>query len=447
MRCGRLSVPENRLKPGQRQIELNVVVVRATTSPAQPDPLFFIVGGPGGDATRTAPDFAQHFTPRNRDIVLVDQRGTKGSAFLYCQELDLPADALMPRFHAPAVEVCRDRLEQKADLTQYSTLAAVEDLNAVRIWLGYDRINLSGSSYGTRVVLEYLRRHGEHVRTAFLLGPVPPDFKRPLYYGRDGLRVLDRVFAACAQDAACARAFPNLKAKLEQVLGRLDREPAVVAMKHPSSKQATTLRLDRSTFAEILLVHLQSAADARRVPHIITRAAAGDFAPVLENAFDEQGQLTVRDLVEGMYLSVTCAEETMRIRPSDIGPQTPDFLGSTRLRRQMSACRSWPQSLLPDDFYEPVRSDVPTLIVTGELDPVTPASWAQSLMPHMSRARFIEIPEMGHGGNGTSNFASCLIDHLHVALWETADAAKVDTSCVATMKPPPFYIPEVGGLR
>jgi hypothetical protein len=254
------------------------------------------------------------------------------------------------------------------------------------------------------------------------------------------LRVLERILAACNEDAACGRAFPNLKANLARVLERLNFEPASVVTKHPKSGQTVTLRLDRSTFAEILSVHLQSAADARRIPFIISRAFAGDFGPVLENVFD-QGQLTVRDFVEGIYLSVTCAEETRRIRSSDIGPDTPDFLGSNRLERQMAACRVWPQSALPDDFFDPVRTDIPALIMTGELDPVTPASWALELIQHMPNARFIEVPGMGHGGGGMQNFGPCIMD-LSAALWKLGTAEGLDTTCVKTMRPPGFFVPE-----
>jgi pimeloyl-ACP methyl ester carboxylesterase len=122
IRCGKLSVLENRAKPEGRRIELNVVVIKPATLAVQLDPVFFIAGGPSSPITAVAPDFAKYFTTRDRDLVLVDQRGTKGSAFLYCQELDEPADVLMPRFHMPAVESCRDRLAQQADLTQYQRL-------------------------------------------------------------------------------------------------------------------------------------------------------------------------------------------------------------------------------------------------------------------------------------------------------------------------------------
>jgi pimeloyl-ACP methyl ester carboxylesterase len=201
LRCGRLSVPEDRSKPGgRRRIELSVTVVPASAAPRQPDPIFVFAGGPGDQATPFAPIWAGLPFDRHRDFVFVDQRGTRGSGSLYCEELDDPADIVMPRFHLPAVELCRERLGRHADLTKYSTLEAVEDFDAVRRWLGYDRINVIGGSYGSRVVLEYLRRHGDRTRTAVVAKPVPPDFKRPLYYGRDGLNALHGIFAACKSD-------------------------------------------------------------------------------------------------------------------------------------------------------------------------------------------------------------------------------------------------------
>ena len=150
--------------------------------------------------------------------------------------------------------MCRERLGRHADLNEYSTLEAVEDFDAVRRWLGYDRINVIGGSYGSRVVLEYLRRHGDRTRTAVVAKPVPPDFKRPLDYGRDGLNALHGIFAACKSDVACRRAFPDSPGQLDAVLRRLEREPAAVRWKHPKTGAVITLHLSRATFAEIIWV-------------------------------------------------------------------------------------------------------------------------------------------------------------------------------------------------
>jgi pimeloyl-ACP methyl ester carboxylesterase len=270
-------VPEDRSKPGGRRIELNVVVLPASATPRQPDPIFLFAGGPSGQATPGAPFYAGLPFDRNRDIVFVDQRGTRGSGSLYCEDLDDPPDLTMPRFHLPAVERSRDQLVRRADLTKYSTLDAVEDFDAVRQWLGYDRINVLGGSYGSRVVLEYLRRHGDRTRTAIVAGPVPPNFKRPLYYGRDGLAALRGIVAACKLDAACRRAFPDPLGQLDAVLQRLQREPAVVPWKHPKTGTAITLRIDRAMFAEIVWESLLTPRAARKLPFVIARAYSGDF--------------------------------------------------------------------------------------------------------------------------------------------------------------------------
>jgi pimeloyl-ACP methyl ester carboxylesterase len=417
-----------------------VIVVPASAMPRHPDPIFFFQGGPSNQATLAVPLFAELPFERNRDFVFIDQRGTRGSGSLYCEDLDDPADVMMPRFHLPAVEACRDRLSRQANLTKYSTLDAVEDFDAVRQWLGYARINVFGPSYGARVVLEYLRRHRDHVRTAVLAVPVPTDFKRPLYYGRDGLAALDGIFAACKLDAACRRAFPDPRRQLDAVLRRLQDEPAAVPWKHPKTGAAITVDISRATFAEILWVYLQSERAARRLPFVIARADSGDFTALLEGAFRD-GQLGVRDSIEGMYLSVTCPEETMRIAPSDVGPNTPDFLGSDRLVRQMTACRTWPQASLPADIFEPVRTSVPALINTGSLDPITPTPWGRSLLTSMPNARLIDVSDMSHNGFDMDNFIPCIMGLLF-SFWNAGTAEGLDTSCVATMKPPGFFVPQ-----
>ena len=176
--CGRLSVPEDRSKPGgaaYRAERHGRPGIGDATPTGSDIPLS--QAAPATKRHRSAPIWAGLPFERNRDLVFVDQRGTRGSGSLYCEDLDDPADIMMPRFHLPAVELCRDRLARQADLTKYSTLEAVEDFDAVRQWLGYDRINVIGGSYGSRVVLEYLRRHGDRTRTAVVAKPVPPGFQ------------------------------------------------------------------------------------------------------------------------------------------------------------------------------------------------------------------------------------------------------------------------------
>ena len=138
---------------------------------------------------------------------------------------------------------------------------------------------------------------------------------------------------------------------------------------------------------------------------------------------------------------MTCSEETLRIAASDIGPDTPDFLGSDRLVRQMTACRAWPQSSLPADLFEPVRTSVPALIVTGTLDPITPTTWGRRLLEYMPNARLIDVPGMSHGMAEMDNFVPCIVG-LTFSFWNAGTAMGLDTSCVATLKPPGFFVPQ-----
>jgi pimeloyl-ACP methyl ester carboxylesterase len=229
---------------------------------------------------------------------------------------------------------------------------------------------------------------------------------------------------------------------LDAVLRQLQSAPAVVAWKHPKTQEAITLSIDRRTFSEIIWKVLQSARAARKLPFMIARADAGDFTALLEEAFSD-GRLALRDPIEAMYLSVTCPEETLTIAASDIGPETPDFLGSDRLTRQMDACRVWPRAKLPADLFEPVRTSVPALIVTGALGPATPTTWGQRLLENMPNARLLDVPGMGHHFDEMDNFIKCICG-LTFSFWNRGTAQGLDTSCVATMKPPGFFVPLPG---
>ncbi|MBK6844878.1 MAG: alpha/beta fold hydrolase [Gemmatimonadetes bacterium] len=200
-----------------------------------------LVGGPGNAATDFARQFVEELTyiRETHDVLLVDQRGTGGSNPLYCEELALhQVSSLPPRFPPAAVDRCRARLSALAALDHYTTADAAEDLEAVRQALGYERLNLFGSSYGTRVVLEYLRRFSDHARSAMLWGVVPPDFQRPLWYPRDGQAAFDRLVADCAYDAACRRAFPAIADDLP----RTARPPGHEARTVPADGSARNAR-------------------------------------------------------------------------------------------------------------------------------------------------------------------------------------------------------------
>ena len=317
--CGSHAVWENRATRQGRKIELRVVVLPALGPDVAPDPVFDFAGGPGASATNSVRGWAQNREVRaHRDIVLVDQRGTGGSHRLECRIPRDPADVLAyfePTLPPAEVHRCRGEPAAIADLAQYTTSIAADDLDEVRAWLGYDQIDLHGASYGTRAAQVYLRRHGDHVRSAVLIGVAAMDQYLPLFHARDGKRALDLVFDLCARTPACAAAFPDLRAEHERVLAGLDRERGRATVESPVDHHPVEVTIPRDVFAEQIRFTLYGADVAAIAPYIIHRAAQGDFEPFARFAILwEPGFRKL--LASGMNLSVTCAEDVPFIAPA-----------------------------------------------------------------------------------------------------------------------------------
>lgn len=440
--CGRLAVPENRSDPASRTIELQVLVIPALAADPASEPWIDLEGGPGDPATTgylPAAYLGELSLYREaRDVILVDQRGSGRSSSLHCPALDDPADPLMPRFHLPAVRACRDSLAAEADLSGYSTAESVEDLEAIRAWLGYEAWHVFGYSYGTLQAQQYARRYPERVRSLFLWGPVPPSFRRPGGYARDGQAALEGLARDCTADPACAAAFPAPLDDLRSVLARLETEPARWSWAAAPDPVTRTVTITRDMFAESLWAMLFSTEGAREVFLRIRRARDGDFGSFLSAALSD-GRLNSRDAVEAMYLSVTCTEETLRIPDDEFTARVSEadatFLGSSRLRRQRAACLEWPRTSLPPGAVDPLVSDIPTVVVSGGLDPVTPPRWGRRIVDDLSDARLVVVPGMGHSSADGSG-AECL-DSLAVRLAATreVDGLPVDR-CVAEIRQP-----------
>jgi pimeloyl-ACP methyl ester carboxylesterase len=235
----------NREAQTGRRIKLKVVVLPGARRAGNPDPLFFLAGGPGQAAAQMASDIQQLFRPvlADRDIVLVDQRGTGESNSLACEPKEGEPLGADPEAAVRLLRGCMERFD--ADLRLYTTPIAMDDLNQVRESLRYGRINLYGGSYGTRAAIVYVRRHSETVRSVVLDSVAPRDMILPLYFARDSQRAFDQLTAACTADPGCAQAFPNLADRFEQLLARLDRNPERVTLTHPRSGKPEQVTFDR----------------------------------------------------------------------------------------------------------------------------------------------------------------------------------------------------------
>jgi pimeloyl-ACP methyl ester carboxylesterase len=431
--CGKLTVFENRETRSGRTIDLSIVLVPAFDQKNKREPLFDLAGGPGASSVERADFYAGpgKVYRHRHDVVCVDQRGTGKSNRLAIPREKARSYYLSEMFPVDYVKEMRRALEQRADLTKYTTSIAMDDLDDVRAWLGYDRINLFGASYGTQAALVYMRRHPEHVRSAILLGVAPTDLKVPLHHSESAARAMDLLLDECEQDTACHAAFPQIRDDWKNVLAQLEKQPARV--EYSLGKAApTTVEIQRGVFGEKIRTWMYDRDKAARIPLIVDHAASGDFAPFLQQAIAP----SIPDFVaDGMYLSVTCAEDIPFINPEEAATlNAGNPFGNYRVFQQTRACGMWPRGEIPTDFLEPVRSNAAVLIFSGNMDPVTPPKYGEEVARYLPNSRHVVVPEAGHGVDGLTD-PGC-IDRIAIEF--LSDAKNLDVSCVERMAPPPF---------
>lgn len=419
-RCGAVEVPEDRAAPGGRRIRLNVVVLPSLAPERGLVPQYDLEGGPGMPATQGAAFYLTLGAAyREREIVLIDQRGTGRSNPLHCPELDAIAGGYAELYPREVVRRCRRELESRADLRRYTTAEAAADLDAVREALGHERINLFALSYGTTLALHYMRDHPQRVRAAVLWGAAPPSGMPPRDHAPNAEHALSRLFADCAADPACAKAYPQLPEDWRSALARL-----------PASGSPS-----RETFAENLRSLMYTPSGYRKLPRIIHGAAVGDLGPFRAAT----GSRRPSPAAGGLYLSVTCSESlaVMDYAAAAAASRATQF-GDYRLRRQREACLEWPASPPPPAFYAPTVIETPILLVSGDRDPVTPVAWATELRRRLPHSGHVVVPHGGHLFDGLSG-AEC-VDELILAFYAAGSADDLDAACLAKVEPPAFDI-------
>jgi pimeloyl-ACP methyl ester carboxylesterase len=427
VRCGTVPVFEDRDAAEGRRIDLQVIVLGATGDALDPDPVFVLFGGPGQGAAEFALDVAAGFerTRLHRDVVFVDQRGTGGSNPLDCELPEDPAVAFQGVFPRDLMRQCRARLEQHANLALYTTSNFADDLDDVRRALGYERINLSGGSYGTRAALVYARRHPRQVRSMVLDGAFPPTILAGLTYARTADESLRHVFADCRADTACNHAYPDAEARFDR-FWRGYAEPARVVLS--SRDGPTAVEVSRGVFGYGVR-GMQYGSGIWHLPKALAGAEAGNLAPVAE-AYLGRARSIWDAVSVGLHLSVFCAEDLPYVDPAQVPAMTDGtYLGDYLFEEYRQACELWVRGDIPADFHEPVRSDSPVLIFSGRRDPITPPWLAEEAMETLPNSLQVVFPAGGHGYSGGDG-GGCkarLADEFIVA----GSVAGLDTGCAA----------------
>ena len=462
LRCGTLLVAEDRdAQDGKgRRIPIGFAVIPALARKPEPDAIVVFAGGPGQAATDVAgavyPLFAK--LNRDRDIVLIDQRGTGRSNPLSCPETRADAMAEALDFHrlGPQVEACAKRLSATADLTRYTTDIAMKDVDDVRAQLGYRRIDLWGASYGTRAALEYARQFPDHVRTMTLDGVFPAWEKLPLSFGLDTYAGIEGMTTACEHDASCAKRYPNLRADVDALFSRVADKPAPIDIVHPSTGAKERVTLTTAGLASMLRSPLYISLTASLLPSAIEAASHGNFDELA--ALDLTIGNSLEDSVAlGMHLSVICSEDLSSIDAADRASAKLEVATSSHDGRPnplaliyddqyRELCAHWPARRPPAAYFETLKgkpgSNVPTLLLSGGIDPATPPAHAEAVARTLTDVRHLIAPNVGHGVS-SQGCAPDLIEQFIKS--GNPHAPKGD--CLAAIPRPPFFVPIVASRR
>lgn len=433
-RCARLEVFEDQVARSGKKIGLNIAIIPAISRTPEADPLFLLSGGPGEASTASFPVYMEAFqrVHKYRDLVMVDQRGTGDSNPLICPEMEdepVEKEDLSTEETAAQLAVCHQELG--VDTRLYTTQASVEDLDQVRQALGYEKINLLGVSYGTRYAQAYLRQYPQHVRAVVLDSLNPIQWELGPHNPANAQRALEKMFARCETDPGCKKTYPNLREEYENLLAQLDKEPATVKLDHPLTGEPLTLTFDRTRFGTVLLLMSYEPETVAMLPQLLhTTYETQNFSRLASQAI-QTGSALDTALSDGLYFSVLCAEDVAFYQPGEKG----EFYLPDPTEKMKTLCKSWPSATVPAEFKQPVVSDLPVLLLSGEDDPITPPANAEEVAKTLSNSLTVVMPGMGHGVFGRGCAPSLVAKFI-----ESASVKNLDVSCMQKFKPQPFFI-------
>ena len=418
-------------------IELRVAVVPALNLTPQPDPLVPIAGGPGQGSIQfyTAYSGAFEDVRRDRDILLIDQRGTGKSSTMDCAfDDDLAEGEYSTELTIEYTQLCLDELPH--DPRFFTTSVAVTDMEAVREALGYPSLNLYGVSYGTRVAQHFARRYPESTRTVIIDGVVPPTISLGPEIAIESQKAVDRILARCTEDEACNERFPTVSDDFARVVAQLREGPVAVEIPHPSTGRPEAVDFGIGEFSAGVRLMAYSPLSISLLPLLIDEAGKGNFVPV-----GGQFMMTMIAMMDalalGMHNSVMCTEDIPFYDASAIDYAAIDasYMGNFQMDALNAICSVWPSGPIDDDFKEPLKTDLPILLLSGDADPITPPRYADMAAVELTNATHLIGKNQGHG-----QMAVGCTPQIIAAFIETADPSNLDTECMERSFVMPFFL-------
>jgi pimeloyl-ACP methyl ester carboxylesterase len=432
--CGWLSVPENREQPSGKQLQLHVARIRSLRLEATGDPLFVLSGGPG----QAASDFYISIAPalarirRDRDIVIVDQRGTGRSNRLDCtfpDESDITFTD--PRQLRELTRSCLAKLP--GDPRYYTTSVAVRDLDDVRAALGYQRLDLYGVSYGTRVAQHYMRRYPQRVRVAILDGVVPPQLPLGPDVALDAQAAIDKAFTRCDSNVDCKRTFPNIAGTFATLRARVLEKPVPLSIPDPVNAELTLGATELSAAVRLLSYSDETMST---LPLLIHEAEVGQPQALAAQYLMIKRSLDTQ-IANGMHFAVVCSEDAPRWheRPVSDSELAKTYIGETFMQAMRTICEQWPRGGVDEGFSEPLQSTIPTLVLSGGNDPVTPARYGEQVVAGLKNSKHLVLDGQGHG-----QIAVGCMPRVVAQFIASGDVKSIDDECLKTVAPAPFLL-------
>ncbi|MBS7544103.1 alpha/beta fold hydrolase [Ancylobacter oerskovii] len=459
-RCGYLTVPETRARPGSRMIRLPVALLPARDKKAD-DPIVYLEGGPGGPVMPSATVMVEAGFNRFRDVILMGQRGSLyAQPSLICPEVDATGGPLVGmrrngeqarELYVGANRACRERLAREGvDLSAYNSTESAADLADLRKALHIPLWNVLGVSYGTDLALTYMRQHPEGIRSVILDSVLPPALASVALNWTSQRQGLDAIFAACAADAACRQRYPDPLGTLEALVRAYEAKPlktrlvpALYPLAPPEpDAPAVDVVIDGASIA--YWAGAASELYGNRLPELLYEMAAGRMEGVASIIAAIGFAHSAEPLSYGLQNGVMCSEwiayeaadsvlqaglRAFPAYPASVRSQAPQFPFAAEV------CKVWNVARAPEAQRDPTASAIPTLVIAGSYDAMTSAQNARFVARSLPRATLIVLPGIGHYVLPKSDCARSVMYSLL-----TAPDSRPDVSCVDALNVPPFVI-------
>lgn len=436
-RCGNLARPLDPWNPDAETIELRVAVVPALNLTPLTDPLVPIAGGPGQGTIQfyTANYWAFKGVNRDRDILLIDQRGTGESATMDCEfDDDMVEGEYSRELTLKFTRECLDQLPY--DPRFFTTSAAVTDIEAVREALGYPTLNIYGVSYGSRVAQHFARRYPESTRSLIIDGVVPPQISLGPEIATESQKAVEKILARCRENQACNERFPAVEDDFKRVVASLREAPVELSVPHPSTGRPEVIDFGEGELAGAIRLLAYHPNTMALLPLLVHEAGQGNYVPI-----GSQFMMTVISMMDslslGMHNAVMCTEDAPFYDPAtiDYDGLSASYMGRFQLDALETICSVWPAGLLDDEFKVPLATDIPVLLLSGDADPITPPRYADLAAIDLNNAVHLIGKNQGHGQilvGCTADVIAKFIDNL--------DPGELDATCLERSFVMPFFL-------